>query len=38
MVFHKELLGPLIVLLYVKDFSDKLESESGIVQFAGDIS
>ena len=37
MVFHKELLGPLIFLLYVNDFSEKLEGEN-VVQFADETS
>ena len=31
-------LGPLIFLLYVNDFSEKLEGENDVVQFADDIS
>ena len=31
-------LGPLIFLLYVNDFSEKLEGENDIVQFADDTS
>ena len=30
------MLGPLIFLLYVNDFSDKLEGENDVVQFADD--
>ena len=29
-------LGPLILLLYVNDFSEKLEGEKDIVQFEND--
>ena len=29
-------LGPLILLLYINDFSEKLESENDVVQFADD--
>ena len=31
-------LGPLIFLLYVNDFSEKLEGENDVVQFADDTS
>ena len=32
------MLGPLIFLLYVNDFSEKLEGENDVVQFADDTS
>ena len=32
------MLGPLIFLLYVNDFSEKLEDENDVVQFADDTS
>ena len=32
------MLGPLIFLLYVNDFSEKLEGENEVVQFADDTS
>ena len=32
------MLGPLILLLYIKDFSEKLESENDVVQFVDDTS
>ena len=31
-------LGPLLFLLYVNDFSEKLEGENDVVQFADDTS
>ena len=32
------MLGPLIFRLYVNDFSEKLEGENDVVQFADDTS
>ena len=32
------MIGPLIFLLYVNDFSEKLEGENDIIQFADDTS